>query len=178
MGCDTASVRNGSTAIAIFAGARTVPERSLGIRKGAAARAATIATPAATRGSRLGRRARVVPPPCPSAPRRSESPDFFLAAAAFENHLIEPLAGNEFHDEEIDSCLGVGVVNRRDVRMIEFGKGERFVLETPARIFVGQAPERQHLQRDVPIETLVVRAIHVAHAPGTDPLQNSACDAW
>jgi hypothetical protein len=76
---------------------------------------------------------------------RTQYSNFFLAEAALENHLIEPLAGNEFHDEEINSCLGVEVMNRRDIRMVEFGKGERFFLETPARIFVGKAPGRQHL---------------------------------
>jgi len=55
--------------------------------------------------------------------------------------------------------------------MVEFGKGERFFLEMPARVLVGKAPERQHLQRDVPIKSLVVCAINDAHAPGTDALE-------
>jgi hypothetical protein len=55
--------------------------------------------------------------------------------------------------------------------MVEFGKGESFFLETAARVFVGQLPGRQHLERHVPIESLVVRAIHDAHAPSPEAFE-------
>jgi hypothetical protein len=49
----------------------------------------------------------------------TQSANFFLAQTAFGNHLIERLARNELHDEEIDSRLGVEVVNGRDIRVVE-----------------------------------------------------------
>jgi hypothetical protein len=50
----------------------------------------------------------------------TQSANFFLAQTSFGNHLIERLARNELHDQEIDSRLGVEVVNRRYIRVVEF----------------------------------------------------------
>jgi hypothetical protein len=85
--------------------------------------------------------------------------------------VAERLAGNELHDEEIHSALAVEIVDRGDVRVVEFREGKRFLPEAPARILVTQAPGRQHLQRDVTIEPLVVRAIDDAHSAGTDAFE-------
>lgn len=100
-----------------------------------------------------------------------QTSDFLLAEATLADHLIESLAVDEFHDEKIDTSVGVEIVDGRNIRMIELREGERFLLEPPARLLVGEGPRRKDLQGNSALESLVVSAINDAHATGANPFQ-------
>ena len=55
-------------------------------------------------------------------------------------------------------------MNCRDVRVIEPGERERFLTKTSARALVTEEVGRQHLDRDLAIEPLVVCEIDLAIA--------------
>ena len=59
-------------------------------------------------------------------------------------------------------------VNRADVRMVERGKQARFACETGTALGVGRKVRRQDLDRNVPPEFCVARAIDLAHATGAE----------
>ena len=46
-------------------------------------------------------------------------------------------------------------------------------MKAAPRAIVGEQPRRQHLERDVAIELLVVRAVDDAHAAGANFLQDA-----
>ena len=52
--------------------------------------------------------------------------------------------------------------------MIQRGRGARFLLEAAQTIGVGGEGRGQHLDGDIAPEPRIARAIHLAHAPGSD----------
>ena len=65
------------------------------------------------------------------------------------------------------SC-GPEVVDRRDVGVIEPARRLRLLLEAPQPVGVGGEQRRQHLDRDLALEPLVARAVHLSHASRAD----------
>jgi hypothetical protein len=60
------------------------------------------------------------------------------------------------------------VVDREDVRVIERGRGQRLLLESPQPVRVRREVRRQHLDRDITPEPGVGGAVHLAHAAGAE----------
>ena len=56
------------------------------------------------------------------------------------------------------------VMDHRDVRMLEAGERERLVAEPASRLRIREQLGRQHLDRDIALESRVPRAIDLAHA--------------
>jgi hypothetical protein len=61
------------------------------------------------------------------------------------------------------------VVDRDDVRMRDGCGRPRFDLEARALLPVGAAHRVEHLDRDVPVQPFVDRAVHDRHAPAPEP---------
>ena len=59
-------------------------------------------------------------------------------------------------------------VNRGDVGMVQRGQELRLALEAGEAIGIRGKQFRQDLQRDVPVQPRIARAIHLAHAAGAD----------
>ena len=76
-------------------------------------------------------------------------------------------------DELHDNRAGRGVarlleaVDRRDVGVIERGEEPGFTLEAGEAIRIGGEGRRKDLDRDVAFQARIARAIHFAHAAGT-----------
>ena len=68
--------------------------------------------------------------------------------------------------------MRVEIVDGRNVRMIELGKGQRFLAEALSHRGIGKAPGRQDLDGDIALQPHIAGAIDVAHASGADLLQN------
>ena len=106
--------------------------------------------------------------------------DFVDAHWTAPEPLLESLALEALHDEEIDSVLVTNVVERADMRMIEAGDRLRFALEPRPLGGIRRAPRREHLDGDGPIQPSIDGAIHVAHAATAEqiadfvPAQGSA----
>src|SRR5262249_10953862 len=79
---------------------------------------------------------------------------------------------DELEDEGANAIRFFEAVDRCDVRMIERSKELRFALEPREPVGIEREVGRQDLQRDVAIELCVTRAIHLAHAAGTDGGEN------
>jgi hypothetical protein len=54
-------------------------------------------------------------------------------------------------------------VDGDDVRMIQCGRGARFLVEAPESIWIARIVRREHLDGDVAAETRVARSIYFSH---------------
>jgi hypothetical protein len=52
--------------------------------------------------------------------------------------------------------------------MVERGGGARFGLETPHELAIGLEARGEHLERDLTLQALLHRDVHVAHSTATD----------
>src|SRR6185503_14004812 len=86
---------------------------------------------------------------------------------------LEPLAGDQLQHQEIDPRVAAELVDRADIRMVQAGDGERFAVEAAAGAVVSEHAGRQHLQRDVAIEMLVVGAVDDTHPAGADLFEHA-----
>ena len=82
------------------------------------------------------------------------------------------LALQIFHDEIVEAIMRANVVYRADMRVAECRHRAGFALETLAVFGVAGKVWSQHLDRDGAVETLVARAINLAHAAGADGREN------
>ena len=74
------------------------------------------------------------------------------------------------HRDEQHAARLAGLEDRDDVRVIDRGGGPRLADESLPERVVGGQRRRQDLQRDRPVEPLVVRAEHHGHAALADLL--------
>ncbi len=106
--------------------------------------------------------------------RRSDSRP--LASSAVERRAVEELG----HDVG-EAALDADVEDRDDVGMVEGGRGPGLLLESAQAVDVVGYLGRQHLDRDLAIEALVVGAVDLAHAAGPewrDDLVRAEARAW
>src|SRR5262249_40942149 len=79
---------------------------------------------------------------------------------------------DELHHERRHACLFLDAVNRRDVRMVQRGEHLGLALKPRKAIGVGRQLDRQDLDRDVPLQPCVGRAIHLTHSAGAERADN------
>ena len=87
--------------------------------------------------------------------------------------LAQRLARQQLGDRVGDAVVGTEIVDGEDVRVIELGDGLGLALETREPIGVGGHRLRQHLDRHIAIEPLVVRAVDHAHPALADLLDDA-----
>jgi hypothetical protein len=84
------------------------------------------------------------------------------------HRLAQRFAIDQFGRDESMAVSLAGLEDREDVRMIEAGSGHRLLLEAAHDVGIVREIRRQDLHGDVAIELGVARAIHLAHATGSD----------
>src|SRR5215470_19462712 len=72
------------------------------------------------------------------------------------NPLIERLARNELHGQEVHSPLRVEVEHRGNVRVIKLRKGQGFVTELFAGRFISQRADGKNFESDITLEVFVM----------------------
>ena len=82
--------------------------------------------------------------------------------------LGQRLAVDELEHQRVNAVAVLEPVDRTDVRMIEGREQPRFTLEARTAIGVGDEGLRQDLDRHVAPELRIARAVHLAHAAGSD----------
>ena len=75
---------------------------------------------------------------------------------------------NQFHHQEVHALLRTELENRRNIWMTQFGERQSFFSELLSRNIICQRARRQHFERDITIQLLIVRAIHHAHPARTN----------
>ena len=75
---------------------------------------------------------------------------------------------NVFHGDEMHAFALADLIDVRDVRMIERGRGLRFANKTFHAITVRNNVGRQNLQCDFTIEFRILSQIHLAHSAGAE----------
>ena len=80
----------------------------------------------------------------------------------------ECLAFEILHDQEIDPLMVAHLVQRTDARMRESCDGAGFVREARPGSRFGCGVKREHLDRNVAIESRVAGFVDLAHPPGAD----------
>ena len=80
---------------------------------------------------------------------------------------VEALAGHVLHDDEVDAVGRFDLVDRDDVRMVQGGGGTCLLHEPPTAALVGHTVGGEHLDRHVPAEARVARAVDLAHPART-----------
>ena len=78
--------------------------------------------------------------------------------------LCERVTLDQLYDERADSVAILEPVNGRDVRVIERGEHFGFTLEAREPIRIRRDGFGQDLQRDIPLQSRIARAIDLAHA--------------
>jgi hypothetical protein len=74
----------------------------------------------------------------------------------------------QFRDREVDAALAADVVEGHDVGMRKRGHHLGLALEPLERPLVLRALLRKHLQRHIPVQPPVPRAVDLAHSTRTD----------
>ena len=82
--------------------------------------------------------------------------------------LAEVVALDVGHDEVHEILALFDRIDRNDVRVIELRGRLGFAEESLADVGAKAQLGREHLDRDLPLQTLVARAIHDAHTAATD----------
>ena len=82
--------------------------------------------------------------------------------------LLERLAFEQLHDEELLPLVFSHVVNGADVRIVQRGCGVCFALEALLRTGFSGETGRQNLDRDVSFETRVNGTVNFAHPAGAN----------
>ncbi len=100
---------------------------------------------------------------------------------SFREPILERLAVDELHDQEVDAALAPDVVQRADVRMVERRHRARFALEPLAPLHIVRQRSRQYLDGDGSIEARVARFVDLAHparAERREDLVRSEAQPW
>src|SRR4029453_6279139 len=79
----------------------------------------------------------------------------------------EGLAFDQLHHQVVSVALAADIVQGADVRVTEAGDGAGLALESGPRSGVRAHVPGQHLDRHVPPEPGIPRAVHLAHAART-----------
>src|SRR5579871_5373769 len=74
-------------------------------------------------------------------------------------NLAQCLALQELRDYVGQTCVRSHLINDEDVGMIQRGGSPSFLLKAQKAILVRRQKRRQDLDRDVPVETRIARAI-------------------
>ena len=72
-----------------------------------------------------------------------------LAALRLQQHLAQVAAVHELHREEVHAAVDRDIEHRGDVLVLEQADQPRLIEEQRARLGLGRALRRQHLDRDV-----------------------------
>jgi len=78
------------------------------------------------------------------------------------------LSFEQLRDDVRRSLVRAEVVDRRDVRVVEDSGRARFLLEALEAIGVLGERRGKDFDRDLAAEAGVLRAVHLAHPPGTE----------
>jgi hypothetical protein len=89
------------------------------------------------------------------------------------NLLPECYAFNKLHGDEVRPLALTNLVNVRDVRMVESGRGRGLLFETAHSILVSSHFGGKNLQRDFAMESQILRQINFTH-PALADLGNGA----
>ena len=68
--------------------------------------------------------------------------------------------------------LDADVVHRKDVRMIQPAGSARFLLEPAPAILIVRKRRRESFDRDVAVQLMVARPVHLTHTPGAQRAEN------
>ena len=98
--------------------------------------------------------------------------------------MCERFTAHEFHRDERAVAAVTYIVDRDDVRVIE--RRCRACLTRKARngSRIGKQARGEHLKRDIPLESLIACAIHLAHPAGAERFkhfkmtENGSCREW
>jgi hypothetical protein len=85
----------------------------------------------------------------------------------------ERLPFHELHRDEVVAVRLFHLVDRDDVGMVERGRQLGLADETLGAGVVGQGGAGEDLERHVPVQPLVARAVDDAHAAGAQPLRDA-----
>jgi len=109
------------------------------------------------------------------------------AHAGRRDRAAQALALEQLGDGEAGLAVAAEVVDREDVRVGEPGDRLRLALEALEPVGVLRHRLGQDLDRDLAVEPPVPRAVHLAHAPGaeglddfitTQPVTGRECHHW
>ena len=82
--------------------------------------------------------------------------------------VAQRLSFEQLGDDVRHSFVAAGVVDRKDVRVVQRADGTRFQLEASQPLGVRGQRGGQHLDRDLAAEARIARAVHLAHPSGTE----------
>src|SRR5207302_4662836 len=94
----------------------------------------------------------------------SQIQDLFYVQGLASNQVLECLAFQQLHGDEVLTVRFVDLVNRADVRMIERRSGEGFPLESFAGGRIVLHFYRQELERDMAVQFKIFSFVHHTHA--------------
>ena len=98
--------------------------------------------------------------------------DLRFRQSSGRQHLRERDARDVLHGQEVHISLGVEVVDRRDVGVIEPGQGYRFLAEARPCLVIGKRSGGKDFDGDVPVQAFVPGPIDDSHSPGADLLDD------
>ena len=84
------------------------------------------------------------------------------------NARAERLSFEQLDRDVRDPVVAPDIVNREDVGVRQRGNGAGFAVEPLVEVRIGRRVRRQRLDRDLPLQPRIARAIHVAHAAMAD----------
>src|SRR2546428_2961317 len=90
--------------------------------------------------------------------------DFVRRKGSLMQTLPQSRAGNVLRDQKIESAVGIEIVDNLNVGMIQFGKRESLISESPSSHFVRQAAGGKDFESHVALEPLIAGAVHHSHA--------------
>jgi hypothetical protein len=96
----------------------------------------------------------------------------FRQGACRENRC-QRLAGHELEDEEVHVVFGVQIEQRGDVGVEESRESARLQAEAPSCHLVVDRVLAQDFERHLALESRILGAIHLTHAPAPEPLDQA-----
>jgi hypothetical protein len=102
-----------------------------------------------------------------------EPEDVALRQRGGADLLVEGLAGDPLHHQEVHAPLAVEVVDGGHVRVVEAGERQRLLPEALAHGLVDERARGKDLQGHVAVEPLVVGPVDDTHPTCSDHLQDS-----
>ena len=91
-----------------------------------------------------------------------------LGQSASGKPRAQRLALEQLRDDIGLALEGADVVDRQDVGVVQGPGRLRLLLEAAQPLRIARERRRQHLDRDVPLESLVARPVHLAHSSGAN----------
>ena len=83
---------------------------------------------------------------------------------SFLQTLPQRFAFEQLGDEKRRAVMRAGIVNGKDIRMIERRNRARLLLESPQPFGIGGKGRRQNFDCDFAAQTRIPRPVHLAHA--------------